>query len=174
MEAYSLYLDGKYEDSSDVLENFIKIHPMNIDISYAYYLRGLSEYMSISRAELDQTATENAKQAFGELIARFPGTKYSIDAALKMDLIDDHLAGSEMDIGCYYLVVNNPISAIARFQHVIQHYSTTTHAAEALYRMVEAYMMLGLVEEAKKYASVLGYNYNHSKWYKRAYRLVSR
>jgi len=174
MEAYALYLDGKYEESSDVLENFIKIHPMNIDIAYAYYLRGLAEYMQISRAELDQTATEKAKIAFSELRSRFPNTKYAIDAALKMDLIYDHLAGSEMDVGCYYLIINNPISAIARFQKVIQDYGTTTHVPEALYRITESYMMLGLVEEAKKHASVLGYNYNDSKWYKKAYNIVSQ
>ncbi len=172
MEAYALYLDGKYEESSDVLENFIKIHPMNIDIAYAYYLRGLAEYMQISRAELDQTATEKARTAFQELISRFPGTKYAIDASLKMDLVNDHLAGSEMDVGHYYLVINNPISAISRFQNVVQNYSTTSHVTEALYRLSEAYLMLGLREEAEKYAAVLGHNYNDSKWYKRAYHLL--
>lgn len=173
MEAYALYLDGKYEESSDVLENFIKIHPLNMDIAYAYYLRGLAEYMQISRAELDQTATEKAKAAFGELMTRFPGTKYAIDASLKLDLVYDHLAGSEMDVGHYYLVINNPISAISRYQNVIQNYGTTSHVAEALYRMTEAYLMLGLREEAEKYGSTLGHNYNNNKWYKKAYQLLS-
>jgi outer membrane protein assembly factor BamD len=173
MEAYALYLDGKYEEASDILENFIKIHPLNIDISYAYYLRGLAEYMQISRAELDQTATEKAKAAFGELMTRFPGTKYAIDASLKLDLVYDHLAGSEMDIGHYYLVINNPISAITRYQNIIQNYGTTSHVVEALYRMTEAYMLLGLREEAEKYASVLGHNYNNSKWYKKSYHLIT-
>ncbi len=174
MEAYALYLEGKYEDCADVLDNFTKIHPMNIDIAYAYYLKGMAEYMQISREELDQSVTERARNIFNELTTRFPNTKYALDAALKMDLIYDHLAGSEMDVGRYYLVTNNPISAITRFQKVIDDYGTTSHVPEALYRMVESYLMLGLNEEAKKYASVLGYNYNNSKWYKRAYNLIEK
>lgn len=172
MEAYSLFLDGKYEDTSDVLDNFIKIHPMHEDIAYAHYLKGLAEYMQISRAQLDQTATENARAAFKELIRKYPDTKYAMDASLKIDLVYDHLAGSEMDVGRYYLHVNNPISAISRFQNVIQNYETTEHVPEALYRMVESYLMLSLTEEAKKYGSVLGHNYNDSKWYERAHKLL--
>lgn len=172
MEAYSLFLGTQYEEASDVLENFIKIHPLHVDIAYAHYLKGLSEYMQISRAQLDQTATENAEKAFKELIQKFPDTKYAMDASLKIDLVHDHLAGSEMDVGRYYLHVNNPISAIARFQNVIQNYGTTEHVPEALYRMVESYLMLSLKEEATKYGSVLGHNYNDSKWYERAHNLL--
>ena len=172
MEAYSLFLSSQYEDASDVLDNFIKIHPLHEDIAYAHYLKGLSEYMQISRAQLDQTATENARKAFESLMTKFPDTKYALDASLKIDLVNDHLAGSEMDVGRYYLHVNNPISAISRFQNVIQNYETTEHVPEALYRMVESYMMLSLKEEAKKYGSVLGHNYNDSKWYERAYKLL--
>ena len=172
MEAYSLFLSGRYEDVVDVLNIFINIHPMNEDVAYAYYLRGLAEYMQISRSELDQSITERAQKAFNELIARFPDTKYAVDARLKMDLIDDHLAGNEMYTGRYYLIVYNPIAAIARFQNVIQHYGTTSQVPEALFRMTEAYMMLGIKDEARKYASVLGHNYNDSKWYKKAYQLV--
>jgi outer membrane protein assembly factor BamD len=173
MEGYSLYLASKYEDASDVLENFIRLHPMHGDIAYAYYLRGLCEYMQISRAELDQSATARAKNVFNEVIKRFPNTKYALDSALKIDLVYDHLAGSEMDIGRYYLAQNNPVSAIPRFQKVIKDYETTSHLPEALYRMVESYWMLSLKDEAKKYGSVLGHNYNASKWYKKAYRLLS-
>lgn len=172
MEAYSLYLAAKYEDASDVLENFIRLHPMHEDIAYAYYLRGLCEYMQINRAELDQSPTEKAKNVFQEVIKRFPNTKYALDASLKIDLVYDHLAGSEMDVGRYYLAQNNPVSAIPRFQKVIKEYETTSHLPEALYRMVESYMMLSLKDEAKKYGSVLGHNYNESKWYKKAYRLL--
>lgn len=174
MEAYSLFLATKYEDVSDVLENFIKIHPLHTDIAYAYYLKGLSEYMQISRAELDQTATQNAKHTFQEVITRYPGTKYAVDSSLKIDLVNDHLAGSEMVVGRYYLFVNNPISAISRFQNVVKNHQTTAHIPEALYRMVESYMMLALKDEAKKYGSVLGYNYNNSKWYKKAYKLLTK
>ena len=174
MEAYSLFLAGRYEDVVDVLSIFIQIHPMNVDIAYAYYLRGLSEYMQISRSELDQSITEHAQKAFNELIARFPDTKYAVDARLKMDLIDDHLAGNEMYSGRYYLIVYNPVAAIPRFQNVIKNYGTTAHVPEALYRMVEAYTMLGLRDEAAKYASVLGHNFNDNKWYKRAYHIVNQ
>lgn len=172
MEAYSLFLAGRYEDAIDVLNIFVQIHPMNEDIAYAYYLRGLSEYMQISRSEIDQSPTERAKSSFSELITRYPNTKYAIDAQLKMDLIEDHLAGNEMYTGRYYLIIHNPIAAITRFQNVINNYSTTSQTPEALYRMVEAFLMLGLKDEAVKYASVLGYNYNNSKWYKRAYYLI--
>lgn len=173
MEAYSLYLAAKYEDASDVLENFIRLHPMHEDIAYAYYLRGLCEYMQINRAELDQTSTEKSSKIFQDVISRFPNTKYAQDASLKIDLVYDHLAGSEMDVGRYYLRKNNPIAAIPRFQRVIEEYDTTTHISEALYRMVESYLRLSLKDEAKRYGAVLGHNYNDSKWYKRAYRLLS-
>ena len=172
MESYALFLSGRYEDSVDVLNIFINIHPMHEDIAYAYYLRGLSEYMQISRSELDQSVTERTQKAFNELITRFPNTKYAVDAKLKMDLIEDHLAGNEMYTGRYYLIVYNPIAAIGRLQNVLKNYPTTSHVPEALYRMTEAYMMLGIKEEATKYASVLGHNYNDSKWYKRAYKLI--
>jgi len=172
MEAYSLFLGTKYEDAADVLENFIKIHPLHSDISYAYYLKGLSEYMQVARAQLDQTATENARKAFEDVITRFPGTKYALDASLKIDLVYDHLAGSEMEVGRYYLHVNNPISAATRFQHVVQKYSTTQHAPEALYRLVESYLKLSLYEEAKKYGAILGHNYKDNKWYHRAYKIL--
>lgn len=172
MEAYALFLAGRYEDAVDVLNIFIQIHPMNVDAAYAYYLKGLSEYMQISRSELDQSVTERTQKAFNELIARFPDTKYAVDAKLKMDLIEDHLAGNEMYTGRYYLIVYNPVAAIPRFKNVLQNYGTTSHVPEALYRMVEAYTMLGITDEAAKYASVLGHNFNHNKWYKRAYLLV--
>jgi outer membrane protein assembly factor BamD len=172
MEAYSLFLDGRYEDCVDVLRVFIQIHPMNQDIAYAYYLRGLAEYMQISRSELDQSITENAQKAFIELINRFPNTKYASDARLKMDLIIDHLAGNELYVARYYLIIYNPIAAIPRLQNIVNNYSTTSHTTEALYRLTEAYMILGLKDEATKYASVLGHNYNHSKWYKKAYDLI--
>ncbi|MEY3197426.1 MAG: uptake lipoprotein [Pseudomonadota bacterium] len=172
MEAYALFLDNKYEDCVDVLNVFIQLHPLNEDIDYAYYLKGLSEYMQISKAELDQSVTENAQKAFTELIARFPNTKYASDARLKMDLINDHLAGNELYVARYYMFVYNPIAAIPRLQNVIRNYDTTSHTPEALYRLTEAFMILGLKDEATKYAAVLGHNYNHSKWYSKAYEIL--
>ncbi|MES2215051.1 MAG: outer membrane protein assembly factor BamD [Pseudomonadota bacterium] len=172
MEAYSLYLAGEYDEATDVLDIFIKIHPLHEDIAYVYYLKALSYYMQISNSSHDQSKTEQAKIAFSDVISKFSGTKYAKDAALKMGLVNDHLAGAEMNIGRFYLAQNNPIAAGGRFEVVIRDYQTTSHAAEALYRMVESYMMLGLPEEAKKYAAVLGHNYPESSWYKRSFNLI--
>lgn len=172
MEAYSLYMEGEYEEAVDVLDIFIKLHPMHEDIAYVYYLKSLCYYMDISDSEHDQGKTESAKLAFTEVINRFPTTKYAIDANLKMDLINDHLAGREMNIGRIYLKKQNPIAAIKRFQKVINEFQSTNHTAEALYRMVECYTMLGLKEEAKKYAAILGHNYLDSHWYNKAFKLV--
>ena len=172
MQAYSLFLSGEYDEAVDILDMFIRLHPMNVDIGYAYYLKALSYYMQISNVRLDQSRTSFAKQAFEDVINRFPGTKYAMDSSLKIDLVNDHLAGKEMEVGRFYLSKNNPISAIQRFQHVITNYQTTSHAPEALYRIVESYTMMGLDDEAKKCASVLGHNYPDSHWYKHSYHLV--
>lgn len=172
MQAYSLYLAADYDIAYDVLDVFIKLHPRHEDIEYAYYLKGMANYAQISSVKLDQSRTKLAKADFEALINRFPGSKYSIDAALKLDLINDHLAGKEMLVGRYYLKKRNPIAAIQRFQTVINSYSTTMHTQEALYRMVESNVMLGLFDEAEKYASVLGHNFPDSNWYKKAYSLL--
>lgn len=172
MEAYSLYLAGEYDEATDVLDIFIKLHPVHQDIAYVYYLKALSYYMQMSNADHDQSKTELAKAALSDVIIKFPHTKYATDAALKMDLVNDHLAGAEMNIGRFYLAQNNPIAAAGRFEVVVRDYQTTSHAPEALYRMVESYMMLGLKNEALKYAAVLGYNYPESIWYKNSYHLV--
>lgn len=172
MEAYSFYLAAEYEEAIDVLDTFINLHPMHDDIAYVYYLKGMCYYMQISDAEHDQGKTESAQVAFQDVINRFPLTKYALDATLKMDLIKDHLAGSEMNIGRFYLTKQNPIAAVQRFQNVVQNYQTTSHIPEALYRMVECYMMLGIKDEAKKYAAVLGHNYQSNVWYLRSHSLI--
>ncbi len=174
MQAYSLYLAKDYDIANDILELFIKLHPRHPDIAYAYYLKALSNYAQISSVNLDQSRTKIAKEDFGELLRKFPNTKYANDAELKLDLINDHLAGKEMLIGRYYLKNNNPIAALQRFQNVIETYSFTEHAEEALFRMVESNISLGLIGEAKKYAAVLGHNYPKGNWYKKAYRLANR
>jgi outer membrane protein assembly factor BamD len=174
MEAYSFYLAAEYEEAIDVLDTFVNLHPMHEDIAYVYYLKGMCYYMQISDAEHDQGKTDAAQIAFQEVINRFPLTKYAVDASLKMDLIKDHLAGSEMNVGRFYLKQQNPIAAVKRFQNVVQNYQTTSHIAEALYRMTECYMMLGIKDEAAKYAAVLGHNYPDSQWYEHAHRLVSK
>ncbi|OZG32137.1 DNA uptake lipoprotein [Rickettsia endosymbiont of Culicoides newsteadi] len=173
MQSYSLFLGGQYEEAVDVLDSFIKLHPMHEDIAYAYYLKALSYYMQVSNVQLDQSRTFLAKKSFEDVIRLFPKTKYSIDAALKIDLVNDHLAGKEMDVGRYYLMQNNPIAAINRFQIIVDDYQTTSHIPEALYRLVESYLMLGLSNEAKKYAAVLGHNYPDSTWYKYCYSLIN-
>lgn len=172
MQAYSLFLASQYDEAIDVLDVFIALHPANEDIAYAYYLKALSYYMLISNVSLDQSRTFLAKKSFEDVILKFPKTKYAIDASLKIDLVNDHLAGKEIAVGRYYLNEKNPIAAINRFQQVVDNYQTTSHTAEALYRLVESYIMLGLPDEAKKYASVLGYNYPNSRWYSYAYKLI--
>lgn len=172
MQAYSLFLASQYEEAVDVLDVFINLHPANIDIAYAYYLKALSHYMLISDVNHDQSRTFLAKDSFEEVMERFPNTKYAIDSSLKIDLVNDHLAGKEITIGRFYLRKKNPMAAINRFEEVIDNYQTTSHSIEALYRLTESYMMLGLPEEAKKYASVLGHNYPNSQWYSYAYKLV--
>jgi outer membrane protein assembly factor BamD len=166
MQAYSLYLAGEYEEAVDVLDIFIKLHPRYEDIAYAYYLKALSTYVQISDVRLDQSKTKYAGEGLEEVIMRFPESKYAIDAALKIDLVNDHLAGKEMFVGRYYLNKRNPVAAIKRFQIVVESYDTTSHVPEALHRLVESNLMLGLVDEAKKYATVLSHNYPDNQWRK--------
>lgn len=172
MQAYSLYLAGEYDEVVDVLDIFIKLHPRHEDIAYAYYLKALANYTQISNVKLDQSRTRYARVGLEEVINRFPGSKYAIDAALKIDLVNDHLAGKEMLIGWYYLKKKNLVAAIKRFQTVVEQYDTTSHIPEALYRLVESNLMLGLTDEAKKYATVLRYNYPDSSWDKYSYNLL--
>ncbi|MDG1436806.1 MAG: outer membrane protein assembly factor BamD [Rickettsiaceae bacterium] len=164
MQAYTLYKANEFDEAIDVLDIFIKLHPRNENIAYAYYLQALSNYAQISNVRLDQSKTRFAKEGLQEVIERFPGSKYAIDAALKIDLVNDHLAGKEMTVGRYYLKKKNPVAAIKRFQAVVEKYNTTSHIQEALYRMVESNLMFGLVDEAKKYSSVLKHNYSSSVW----------
>jgi outer membrane protein assembly factor BamD len=174
MQAYSLYLAADYDIAYDVLDVFIKLHPRHEDIAYAYYLKAMANYAQISSVKLDQSRTKLAKADFEMLINRFPGSKYAVDGALKLDLIDDHLAGKEMLVGRYYLKKRNPIAAIQRFQTVINGYATTMHTQEALYRMVESNVMLGLFDEAQKYAAVLAHNFPESSWRKKADGLLNK
>lgn len=164
MQAYALYLGGEYDEAADVLDIFLKLHPRHQDIAYAYYLKALSNYVQISSVKLDQSKTRYAKESLEEVIHRFPGTKYALDASLKIDLVQDHLAGKEMLIGRYYLNKKNPIPAIKRFQTVVKKYDTTSHAPEALYRLIESNLMLGLKGEAMKYFNILEHNYPSEKW----------
>lgn len=172
MAAYSSYLAQRYDESILALDRFVELHPGNKDVDYAHYLKALSYYEQISDVRRDQAMTEAALRALETLIRRYPDSKYTRDATLKRDLTLDHLAGKEMEIGRYYINRGHVNAAINRFRSVIKEYETTTHTAEALHRLVEAYLILGLKQEATRVAAVLGHNYPGSKWYKRSYDLL--
>lgn len=172
MGAYAHYKVNQYDEAILNAQRFISLHPSNRDVPYAYYLIGLSYYERISDVGRDQKMTENALNSFYELTRRFPASEYARDAKLKIDLTLDHLAGKEMEIGRYYERSGKWIAAQIRFQNVVDNFQTTSHAPEALYRLTETSLALGIPEEAVKYAAVLGANYPGSKWYDKAYELV--
>jgi outer membrane protein assembly factor BamD len=173
MAAYANYQDNSYDEAINALDRFIKLHPGNKDISYAYYLRAISFYEQISDVRRDQRATKLALAALDELARRFPESRYTRDASLKIDLARDHLAGKHMDIGRYYLEQGEFLAAINRFQLVIKEYQTTTHVPEALHRLVESYLAIGVTDEAQSTAAVLGHNYPGSPWYADSYVLLT-
>jgi len=172
MEIYVNYLMGEYENVAVGAEEYIKLHPASSDIPYVMYLKALSYYEQIDIPSRDQESTRQAKKALLELIKRFPDTKYAKDSKVKLELVDDHLAAHEMDVGRYYLASGRLLSSIKRFRDVVENYDQTSHIQEALYRLTESYMFLDLKEEAKRNAAVLGYNYPSSKWYKKSYNLL--
>jgi len=172
MSAYSYYLENRYDDAIVALDRFIQLHPTNKDVAYAYYLKGLSYYEQISDVARDQKMTELALSTLDELVKRFPSSKYARDAKLKIDLTFDHLAGKEMEIGRYYLNKGHYLAAINRFRLVVDRYQTTTHVPEALHRLTEAYLSLGVPEEARKTAAVLGHNFPGSEWYIDSYEIM--
>ncbi|AIL65745.1 Outer membrane assembly lipoprotein YfiO [Rickettsiales bacterium Ac37b] len=172
IEAYGYYLKRDYSMAIVTLDNFISFHPAHPNIDYAYYLKMLCYYEQITDVYKDQKVTEQAYSALTEIIKRFPSTKYAQDATIKMDLVNDHLAGKEMTIGRFYLHRGDFIAAMNRFRTVIKNYQSTIHVQEALYRLVEIDLSLGLIKEAQLNASVLGHNYPESKWYKYSYNLL--
>jgi outer membrane protein assembly factor BamD len=169
MHGYASYLQQDYTGAIGALSRFIQLHPANPDIAYAYYLRALCYYEQISDVQRDQKTTQEAIVALQEVANRFPGSAYANDARLKIDLCRDHLAGHEMVIGRYYERQNDYIAAIGRYQAVVQDYQTTNHVAEALERLVECYLKLGMNTEAEHAGAVLGYNYPGTVWYHDAY-----
>jgi outer membrane protein assembly factor BamD len=172
MSAFSYYVAKDYTKSIQAAQRFLSIHPGNRDAPYAYYLIGLCYYEQISDVSRDQKVTKQALEAMTEVTRRYPNTRYSTDARLKVDLLNDHLAGKEMDIGRFYERSGRWLAAQLRFRNVIEKYDTTSHTPEALYRMVETNLSLGIPEEAQKYADVLGRNYPGSDWYQKAYALM--
>ena len=173
MAAFTYYQSNKYDDAIIALDRFIQLHPGHRDVAYAYYLKALDYYIQITDVERDQKVTQQAYDALAEVVRRFPDTRYARDAKFKMDLCRDHLAGKEMQIGRWYEGQGQYLAAINRFQTVVNNYQTTTHIPEALERLVECYYALGLSDEAKRTAAVLGYNYPQSKWYVATYALVT-
>ncbi|WP_342795389.1 outer membrane protein assembly factor BamD [Nitrospirillum viridazoti] len=172
MAAYAYYQANKYEEAIGSLDRFISLHPGNPNVAYAYYLKGLCYYEQISDVRRDQTPTVQSLKALEEVIRRFPTSPYARDAKLKIDLTRDHLAGKEMDIGRYYQSVGLNLAAMKRFRQVVDQYQSTSHVPEALHRLVEVYLSLGMLDEARKAAAVLGYNYPGSDWYQNTYDLV--
>lgn len=173
MSAYAYYKDKSYDDAIISLDRFIKFHPGNKDIAYAYYLKALCYYDQISNVEKDQGNTILAMEALNNVILRFPDTDYAKDARAKIDLTIDHLAGKEMDVGRYYLKKQNYLSALNRFSEVVSKYQTTSHIEEALYRQAEIYTIMGLNNEAGKVTQVLTHNYPDSHWSHSAQKLVA-
>ena len=174
MKAFAQYQQNDYDEAVTTLDQFISLHPGNKDAPYAYYLRAMCFYERIRDVGRDQDYTNNAVQALNDVVRRYPQTEYARDARLKLDLTFDHLAGKEMYVGRYYLKYGKHIAAINRFKMVVANYETTSHAEEALYRLVEAYLQIGVIEEARAAAAVLGANYPGSVWYEDAYDLMRR
>ena len=174
MSAFSYYMARKFPETVSSAQRFLSIHPGNEDAPYASYLIAMSYYQQIADVTRDQKITQQASDSFNELIRRYPQSRYAADARIKLDLLNDHLAGKEMEIGRYYERSGKWLAATIRFRTVIDKYQTTSHTPEALERLVEAYLNLGIPGEAKKAAAVLGANYPGTKWYKHSYQLIQK
>jgi outer membrane protein assembly factor BamD len=173
MAGYAYYEGNRYDEAVLSLNRFIQLHPGHRDVPYAHYLKALCYYEQISDVARDQQMTERALEALEEIVRRYPDSKYARDARLKIDLTRDHLAGKEMAVGRYYLTRQHYLAAVNRFRRVVDNYQTTTHVPEALHRLVEAYTAIGLEDEARKAAAVLGHNYPGSEWYVDSYSLAT-
>jgi outer membrane protein assembly factor BamD len=172
MTAYAYYEASEYDEAIAAAQRFIELHPGHKDVAWAYYIVGMCYYEQISDVGRDQEMTRKAMDAFNEVVRRFPGSDYARDARLKIDLANDHLAGKEMEIGRYYQGRQQWLAAVNRFRNVVENYQTTTHVPEALHRLVESYLALGVPEEAQRAAAVLGHNYPRDEWYQRSYALL--
>ena len=172
MSAFNYYLAQKYTEAISSAQRFLTIHPGNSEAPYAHYLVAMSYYQQIADVTRDQAITQQASDAFGELIRRYPESRYAADARLKLDLINDHLAGKEMEVGRFYQRSGNWLAASLRFRQVVDKYQTTSHTPEALERLVESYLALGTPAEAYRTAAVLGKNYPGTYWYRQSLRLL--
>ena len=171
MAAYSYYIQDYYEDCIMELDRFLKVYPKNKNLDYAYYMLGIAYYEQIVDEKKDTFSILKSKGYFQYLINNYPNTEYAFDAAFKIELINDILAAKELYVGRYYVDRKKWIPAINRFKNIVNDYDTTIYVEEALFRLVEIYYLLGLTEESKKYATLLGYNYQSSEWYENSYAL---
>ena len=174
MAAYAFFLDKDYENSVFAINRFISLHPADKLMPYALYLKGLCYFEQIDKVFLDQSSSKNTKKVFEELVKKFPNSTYSKDAKKKILIANDQLAAKEMNIGRYYQEKSKHLAAIERFKVVINEYNTTAQTPEALYRLTESYLSLGIINEAKKTTAVLSYNFNKSSWYKLSYDLFKK
>lgn len=174
MAAFANYQANNYEEAISDAQRFISLHPGNRNTAYAYYLIAICYFEQIMDVGRDQQVTQQALDALEQVVRRFPESRYATDARLKIDMTHDHLAGKEMDVGRWYLRRNFHLAAINRFQNVISEYGTTSHVPEALHRLVESYVALGVDTEARQVAAVLGHNFPGSEWYEDSYALLTR
>lgn len=174
MSAFSYWASRDYPQSILAAQRFLALHPGYKDAPYAYYLVGICYYEQINDVEHDQKTSAQALDSLTELVRRYPQTPYAADARLKIDLVQDHLAGKEMEVGRFYQGRKQWLSSVGRFRNVVDNYQTTSHTPEALERLVESYLALGLPEEAKKAGAVLSFNYPGSVWYERAFALIQK
>jgi len=173
MSAYVDYRDAKHDDSITTAQRFISLHPGSESTPYAYYLIAINYYDRIFDVGRDQATTVSAESALQQVVRRYPDSDYARDARLKLELTHDHLAGKEMSVGRFYQKQNQQLAAIGRFKSVVRDYETTSHVEEAMHRLVESYVALGIIGEAEKVGSVLGYNYPNGDWYEDSYELLT-
>ncbi len=174
MSAYAYYEANQYTDAIAAADRFIQLYPGSPSAAYAYYLKAICYFEQIMDVQRDQGATASALQTLRDVARRYPQSDYARDARVKIDMVHDQLAGKEMAVGRWYLRQNQPLAAAGRFKKVVDDYQTTSHTPEALYRLVETYLTMGLVDEARRNAAVLGHNYPGDRWYQDAFRLMER
>jgi outer membrane protein assembly factor BamD len=175
MEAYSHYQSNAYDDAIEDAQRFIALHPGNESAPYAYYLIAICHFERILDVGRDQGTTERALAALNDVVRRYPDSPYARDARLKLDMVYDQLAGKEMEVGRFYLTRDQHLAAINRFRNVVenQNFQRTSHVPEALHRLVEAYLSVGMTEEAQRMAAILGHNFPGNVWYQRSYALMT-
>jgi outer membrane protein assembly factor BamD len=174
LAGFTQYSEQNYDDATLTFERFIKLHPGSDSAPYALYMMALCQYEQISDVGRDQGVTRKAREALREVVKRYPDSEYARDAKLKLDLTEDHLAGKEMTVGRYYLERGELLSAVNRFRRVVEEHQTTSHVPEALHRLVETYLALGVRAEAERYAAVLGHNFPGNTWYQYSYNLLKK